>query len=135
MSTFGERISYLIIEFGRTHLVEKTGISQSQLYRLKTGERDTTRNNLLLLQQATGCNLKWLASGDGPLMPGDDEPLVNKPEFTNDEIEMIALFRKAPLMLKMQTIQMLSTGQATQNGSIAVSGNENEVVGRDKIHK
>jgi hypothetical protein len=60
MSTFGERISYLIIEFGRTHLVEKTEISQSQLYRLKTGERDTTRNNLILLQQATGCNLQWL---------------------------------------------------------------------------
>jgi hypothetical protein len=29
-------------------------------------------------------------------MPSDAEPLVNEPEFTNDEIEMIALFRKAP---------------------------------------
>jgi hypothetical protein len=131
MSTFGERISYLIIEFGRTHLVENTGISQSQLYRLKTGERDTTRNNLILIQKATGCNLQWLVTGDGPMMPGDAEPLVNEPEFTNDEIEMIALFRKAPLMLKMQTIQMLSTGQAPQSSGVTITGDSNQNAGRD----
>ena len=130
MSTFGERISYLITEFGRTKLVENTGISQSQLYRLKTGERDTTRNNLILIQKATGCNLQWLVTGDGPMMPGDAEPLVNEPEFTNDEIEMIELFRKAPLMLKMQTIQMLTTGQAPVGG-VSINGNNNNAAGRD----
>lgn len=111
MSTFGERITQLVNDFGRETITENTGISQSQLYRLKSGDQDTTRKNIGLIQAATGCNLQWLVTGDGPMMPGDDEPLLNEPEFTNDEIEMIELFRKAPLMLKMQTIQMLTTQQ------------------------
>jgi phage repressor protein C with HTH and peptisase S24 domain len=126
MSTFGERITQLINSFGREKITENTGISQSQLYRLKSNDQDTTRKNVALIHKATGCNIQWLVTGDGPMMPGDAEPLVNEPEFTNDEIEMIALFRKAPLMLKMQTIQMLSTGQAPQGGGIVVTGNTNE---------
>lgn len=129
--SFADRITQIADRFNLNEIVEKTGISRAQIYKLKAGGRDTTRKNIILLQQATGCNLQWLVTGDGPMMPGDAEPLVNEPEFTNDEIEMIALFRKAPLMLKMQTIQMLSTGQAPQSSGVTITGDGNQNAGRD----
>jgi phage repressor protein C with HTH and peptisase S24 domain len=131
MTSFSQRILMLTDKFGIDSIVENSTISKTQLYRLRSGDQDTSRKNVVLIQRATGCNLQWLVTGDGPMMPGDAEPLVNEPEFTNDEIEMIELFRKAPLMLKMQTIQMLSTGQAPQSGGVTITGDGNQNAGRD----
>lgn len=130
MTSFSDRIRILSDKFGPDKIAESSGISKAQIYRLRSGDQDTTRKNVVLIQKATDCNLLWLVTGDGPMMPGDAEPLVNEPEFTNDEIEMIELFRKAPLMLKMQTIQMLTTGQAP-GGGVSINGNNNNAAGRD----
>jgi transcriptional regulator with XRE-family HTH domain len=128
---FAERIQELINEFGRKELASKTGISPGQFQKLRTGG-DTTRRNLIALADAANVRFEWLGKGVSPKRSSDPEPTTSPaPEFTNDEIEMIDLFRKAPLMLKMQTIQMLSTGQPAQTGSISVSGNENTTAGRD----
>lgn len=132
MNSFNEKIIYIMKIMGGPALSDATGISKTQLHRLKSEGNETTRPNLLKISEAFGCNLMWLMNNEGPMMKGDPELApAPAPEFTNDEIEMIDLFRKAPLMLKVQTIQMLSTGQPAQTGSISVSGNENTTAGRD----
>lgn len=65
MDAFSERIGFLIDRFGISKLVKETGISQSQLYRLRAEDRDTTRENLIRLCDATGADLIWLATGKG----------------------------------------------------------------------
>jgi phage repressor protein C with HTH and peptisase S24 domain len=105
--SFSDRISQITDRFNLSEIVEKTGISRAQIYKLKAGGRDTTRKNIVLIQKATGCNLQWLVTGDGPMMPGDAEPLVNEPEFTNDEIEMIELYRASSLKKKSEILNQL----------------------------
>lgn len=120
---------------GGPALSEVTGISKTQLHRLKSEGNETTRPNLIKISEAFDCNLLWLMNNEGPMMKGDpDLPPPPPPEFTNDEIEMIELFRSAPLMLKMQTIQMLSTGQATPAGN-SIVGNKNNQAGGDIINE
>ncbi|WP_221800554.1 S24 family peptidase [Oceanobacter mangrovi] len=79
MENFGDRVSFLIDEIGRAVLIEKTGISQSQLYRLKSGA-DTSRENLISLWRASGCSLSWLTIGEGsPFPDGDEKAVVSAP--------------------------------------------------------
>lgn len=126
---FAERIQVLIDNHGRKFLVEKTGISSAQIQRLRTGS-DTTRRNLLRLCDATGVSLSWLAAGEGPMLPDGTEAPTKGPQFTADELEMLALFRSAPLMLKMQVVQALSSG-AMPSGGQTVHGNNNRTAGGD----
>lgn len=105
---FAERIQELINEFGRKELAARTGMSAGQFQKLRTGG-DTTRKNLIALSNAANVHFEWLGKGTGPKRAGDKEAAPEKPpEFTNDEIEMIDLFRGAPLTLKAKVIQELS---------------------------
>ena len=67
MTTFGERLNALLKDFDRDYIVEKTGISQSQLYRLKSGNQDTSRENIAKLAEATNASAEWLVTGLGPM--------------------------------------------------------------------
>ncbi|MDP2548874.1 helix-turn-helix transcriptional regulator [Oceanobacter sp. 4_MG-2023] len=67
--SFSERIQILIDKFGRQKLSDASGISTTQLHRLRNADRDTSRTNLIALCQATGVNLLWLATGDGAMYP------------------------------------------------------------------
>ncbi len=126
-SNFPERIQLLIKKFGRQKLSEMTGISTTQLHRLRGADRDTSRGNLISLWQATGCSLAWLAVGYGEpfpeheqdvvALPPESAPADNAPTFTPDELEMIQLYRSAPLMLKMQVVQALSSGAIPAGGA------------------
>ena len=105
---FNSRIKLIVERMGVRQITDNTTISRSQIHHLKnTGE--TTGKNIRDIAEAANVNPLWLLTGEGPMMKGDPEPTQSPPpEFTNDEIEMIELFRKAPLMLKMKTIQLLT---------------------------
>jgi len=65
---------------------------------------------------------------------GTVSALVDKePDFqlSQDERELIELFRAAPLKLKMQVVNALTTGELPQIGGVSVHGNSNHAAGRD----
>lgn len=108
MKSFNERINFIMLKLGGPALAEATGISRTQLHRLKQDGNETTRPNLIKISEVFGCNLLWLITGDGPMMAGDpDLPAPPSPEFTNDEIEMIDLFRAASLKKKSEILNQL----------------------------
>lgn len=115
MTTFNQRMTLLLDKIGGPALSAGTGISRTQLHRLKEDGRETTRENLLNICSTTGVNLIWLMTGEGPMYsdgtPDLAIPKTPIPEFSKDELEMLALFRNAPLMQKMQVVQMLSGEQ------------------------
>ncbi|EEN5588404.1 helix-turn-helix domain-containing protein [Salmonella enterica] len=53
----------------------------------------------------------------------------NLPELTKDEVELVELYRIAPLAVKAAALAALTAGSSTV--SIKVSGNGNRVAGRD----
>lgn len=111
MQNFNERMTYIMSKWGGPTLSDMTGISRTQLHRLKSDGNETTRPNLLKISQVCGIELEWLMSGTGPIMKGDPEPTPPPPpEFSADEIEMINLFRAAPLQTKLKAFQVLSEG-------------------------
>lgn len=132
--SFPERIRQLMTDFNADEIAKKTGISRAQLYRLRSGDRDTTRENIKKLSEATGVSILWLVSGEGPMYsdgtPAPAMPADPAPEFSKDELEMLNLFRNASLMQKMQVVQMLSGG-AQETGGVNVSGDGNTTAGRD----
>lgn len=122
MDTFQERMRELLALNKPTAISDKTGISKTQLYRLCEPGRDTTRENLLKLRDATGVSLLWLAAGEGPMFLNDPDytPTISEPALvaepaasypsgiSRDEQELIELYRSAPLRQKAAVIQMLS---------------------------
>jgi hypothetical protein len=108
MKSFNERIDFIMLKLGSPFLSEKTGISRTQLHRLKQEGNETTRPNLIKVSETFGCNLLWLITGEGPIMAGDPDLLPPlPPEFTNDEIEMIELFRVVSLKKKSEILNQL----------------------------
>ncbi len=123
MESFGQRIQFLMDTVGYAQLVEKTGISQSQFYRMRSGERDTTRKNIVSISDAAGCSLEWLAAGRGTPFPNSQSQRENlefsavaepsgeysvQPEpLSSDEIELLQLFRAAGLATKSRVLNEL----------------------------
>ncbi|WP_286717240.1 hypothetical protein [Thalassolituus sp. UBA2009] len=130
MDNFQQRIQLLIDRHGRKALSEATGISTTQLHRLRTGS-DTTRENLIRLSDATGTEFLWLGKGEGPMYsdgtPAPTMPTAPAPEFSKDEIEIVELFRKADLSLKLQVFQLLKGGSPHQGG-ISAAGHGTNIV-------
>jgi hypothetical protein len=58
----------------------------------------------------------------------DKEPEI---QLSQDERELVELFRVASLKLKMQVVSALTMGELPQSGGISVSGNSNHAAGRD----
>lgn len=107
---FNSRIKLIVERFGAKLISEKTNISSSQIHHLKS-KGETTGKNIIDIAKATGVNPLWLLSGEGPMMKGDPELTQSPPpEFSDDEIEMINLFRAAPLQTKLKAFQVLSEG-------------------------
>lgn len=71
MDTLSKRLDFLMEKFGRTYLVENTDLSQSQLYRIRSGA-STSLDSALSIWQACGCSLQWLAAGIGEPFPDSE---------------------------------------------------------------
>ena len=56
---------------------------------------------------------------------------LSKDDLTNDERELLELYRAAPLKLKMQVVNALSSGHMPQDSGVSVRGNNNQTAGRD----
>lgn len=80
MTTFNERMTLLLEQFGGPKLAAATGISRTQLHRLKEEGRETTRENLLKICEVAGVNLIWLMTGQGLMYAdGTAEPALKAP--------------------------------------------------------
>lgn len=110
MNDFNKRMVEILSQWGGPLLSEITGISRTQLHRLKSDGNETTRPNLIKISEACDIELLWLLTGEGPMMKDDKSTLQEStaPEFSNDEIEMINLFRSASLQTKMKAFQVLN---------------------------
>lgn len=51
-------------------------------------------------------------------------------DISDDEIELIKIFRKAPLAIKAAALAALTAGSSA-SGTVAVSGQGNRIAGRD----
>lgn len=58
----------------------------------------------------------------------DKEPDI---QLSQDERELVELFRVASLKLKMQVVNALTSGELPQNSGVSVHGNHNQAAGRD----
>ena len=52
-------------------------------------------------------------------------------DLTNDECELLELYRAAPLKLKMQAVSLLDSAVSQGGSGISVTGNNNATAGRD----
>lgn len=67
---------------------------------------------------------------------GVDAVLVEHTPLTRDEVELLELFRMAPLTLKAKAVELLSGGGSKSGGkSVKVKGNNNRTAGRDYNEK
>lgn len=72
--SFGERIKELIRLVGSAEkLARATGMSARGIGQYASGTSDPTRSKMLLLADAAGVNVLWLATGEGPKMKGEAE--------------------------------------------------------------
>ncbi|MEQ5540529.1 helix-turn-helix domain-containing protein [Escherichia coli] len=131
MSTSKEELNVLIGARLREER-EKTGMSQdamSSLFGVSTKtwgkyERGITAPDaatLYLLGTQCGLDVFYVLFGNRSKGIAD---------ITADEIELVTIYRTAPLMVKAAALAALTAGSSTSN-SINVSGQSNRVAGRD----
>lgn len=107
--SFNQRIKAIVDRFGAKKITENTSISTSQIHHLKT-KGESTGKNIRDIAKATGTNPLWLLTGEGPMIEGEEPSTNDHSEFTNDELEMINLFRTASLQAKLKAVQVLNEG-------------------------
>ncbi len=84
---FAERIKVLINEAGSIRSLAKLcGASESIIRKWAKGESDPSRLHLVGLSISTGVSLQWLATGEGPMRPGE------KQGETDDEFALVPLY-------------------------------------------
>lgn len=115
MSDFNQRFNDVVKSYGPAALVRDSGISNSQIYRLRSSG-DISRENLVTVCQVTGVDMVWLASGVGSMFPAiEDTDHVSEPtsaykselELSDDERELVRLFRAAGLAAKSRVLNEL----------------------------
>lgn len=115
MSDFNQRFNDVVKSYGPAALVRDSGISNSQIYRLRSSG-DISRENLVTVCQVTGVDMVWLASGVGSMFPAiEDADHVSEPtsayksesELSDDERELVRLFRSAGLAAKSRVLNEL----------------------------
>lgn len=116
MSDFNKRFDQVVTHYGPAALVRDSGISNSQIYRLRNSG-DISRENLVTVCNVTGVDMVWLASGEGSMFPDmESQNQVNEPpavysttdaELSPDERELLTLFRSAGLATKSRVLNEL----------------------------
>ncbi|EAU53566.1 hypothetical protein AL013_10365 [Mariprofundus ferrooxydans] len=49
-----------------------TDVSESQLHRIIAGDSKAKIDTIVAIAKATDVNIEWLATGEGPMLPGDE---------------------------------------------------------------
>ena len=85
-------------------------------------ERQRAPEDMLVrVVKATACDANWLLLGDG-----------QPPQLGNDELELVALFRSAPLAVKAAAIGALQGAQvAAAQPRVKVTARDGNAAGRD----
>lgn len=72
LSEMGKRIDEAAEKVGgKSALKGLTGISLSHIYRVTSGQSDLPTQKLNAIANATGYNMQWLATGEGPKLKGE----------------------------------------------------------------
>lgn len=95
-----ERVAYAISESGETpaSMARMIGCTSAAIYQWIAGDTKDIRNELLFaLADATKFHARWIATGEGPERPREDERLARLAELfgTLDERGKTAVFRVA----------------------------------------
>lgn len=90
--------------------------------------RETAAHYGLEFSEAIDASLQLANKTIG--MPGVLASL-SKDDLTNDERELLELYRAAPLKLKAQAVSLLDSGGSQGGSGISVTGNNNATAGRD----
>ena len=78
MMTFKERLTLLWPNETIASISEKIGLSQMGLYKIFSKDSLPKAETLLVINELTGCDLKWLMTGEG--QPFDNKLLPAKPQ-------------------------------------------------------
>lgn len=90
--------------------------------------RETAAHYGLEFSEAIDASLQLANKTSG--MPGVLASL-SKDDLTNDERELLELYRAAPLKLKAQAVSLLDSAESQGGSGVSVTGNNNATAGRD----
>lgn len=72
---------------GQLELSRRTGISATSISKYALGTADPSRTRLVTMANATGVSAGWLATGEGPMLPGDQNGKKEEPTRSLNEIQ------------------------------------------------
>lgn len=82
---FGDRIREAAdLIGGQLELSRRTGISATSINNYVLGTSDPSRTRLVAMANATGVSAGWLATGEGPMRPGDQKGEADQSRSMND---------------------------------------------------
>jgi transcriptional regulator with XRE-family HTH domain len=83
---FAERLKVAIAAAGRTQeaLAADVGLSLSGFRKWLYGDTEPQMSGLVRAADALGVTIKWLATGEGPMRPGEAEPLAKPPTSASE---------------------------------------------------
>lgn len=104
--TIASRISQLIGEESVSSFAKRCGISESLIRKYLNGSQPSAQN-LVLISNATGCAIDWLAAGKPPIFRADSTNLnIESDDIDSDEIWILKTYREANLDQK-HAVKML----------------------------
>lgn len=95
--TLADRLHMIIGSESVASFARRSGVGESLLRKYLNGALPNS-NNLVLLADAAGCHVDWLASGRSPRMRGDlsaDSALVDETSVAEDEFLLLKRYRNA----------------------------------------
>lgn len=120
----GARLKSLRGNATQQEFASMLGVGRVSIARYETGARVPDAEFLLALALRLDVDPIWLLSGHGA------EP-EQQDVLTDDERDLLRLFRAAPLAVKAAAIGALSATPAAQKGSVHVTAHGGHAAGRD----
>ncbi|MHA7915518.1 helix-turn-helix domain-containing protein [Alloalcanivorax xenomutans] len=115
----GARIRDVRGNLTQAAFAQKLGIERKTVGRYESGDRAPDAVALLRLMAEFGADPAWVLTGRGAGL-----------ELSDDERELLSLYRSAPLAGKMAAVGALKGAASSQEG-VTISGNHARVAGRD----
>ncbi len=108
----GERLKKVRGNLSQTAFAKELGLDRQSIARYESGNRVIDANVIFILMVKFNIDPTWLLTGEG-----------NTLDLTNDEQELLLLFRSSPLAVKAAALGALTAGMAQQKTGVNISNN------------